>query len=66
MVSGQSPPRKIAPWLGLGFGLELGLKLGLGVGQFSSWVIVPEPFVIYCLDYIQFINKFCLEGSEKI
>ena len=30
MVSGQLPPRKIAPWLELGFGLGLGLKLGLG------------------------------------
>ena len=29
-VSGQLPPRKIAPWLGLGFRLGLGLVLGLG------------------------------------
>ena len=29
MVSGQLPPRKIAPRLGLEFGLGLGLVLGL-------------------------------------
>ena len=29
-VSGQLPPRKIAPWLRLGFGLGLALELGLG------------------------------------
>ena len=34
-------PRKIAPWLGLGFGL--GLVLELGGGQFSSRAIVLEP-----------------------
>ena len=33
-VSGQSPPREIAPRLGLGFGWGLGLELGLG-GNFS-------------------------------
>ena len=30
VVSGQLPPRKIAPRLGLEFGLGLGLVLGLG------------------------------------
>ena len=30
-VSGQLPPRKIDPRLGLGFGLGLPLKLGLGL-----------------------------------
>ena len=30
MVSGQLPPRKIAPRLGLGFGLSLVLELGSG------------------------------------
>ena len=38
MVSGQLPPRKIAPWFGLGFGSRLGLVLGLGGNQ----VIVPK------------------------
>ena len=41
-VSGQLPPKKIAPRLELGFGLGLALKLGLG--QFSSGTIVLEPF----------------------
>ena len=30
---GNCPPRKIAPWLGLGFGSRLGLVLGLGGNQ---------------------------------
>ena len=38
MVSGQSPQRKIAPWLGLGFGSRLGLVLGSGDNQ----TIAPE------------------------
>ena len=42
-VSGQFPPEKIAPRLGLGFGLAFGLGLGLG-GKFSSLAIVLEPF----------------------
>ena len=33
-VSGQLPPSKIAPRLGLGFGLRLELVLGLGGGNF--------------------------------
>ena len=43
MVSGQLPPKKIAPPLGLGFGLELGLVFG---GHFSSGAIVLEPLII--------------------
>ena len=39
----QLHPRKIAPWLRLGFGL--GLVLGLG--QFSSGEIVLEPIIRY-------------------
>ena len=35
-VSGQLPPWKIAPWLGLGFGSRLGLVLGLGVNQTTA------------------------------
>ena len=34
-ISGQFPPRKINPRLGLGFGLQLGLVLGLG-GNFPG------------------------------
>ena len=40
-VSGQFPPRKIAPWLELGLGLGLGLDYGWG--QFSLESIVLEP-----------------------
>ena len=36
MVSGQLPPRKIAPWLGLGFWLRFGLVLGLGASFFGD------------------------------
>ena len=50
MVSGQLPPKKIAPWLELGFGLGLGLVLGLG--QFSSRALVLEPLrICYCCKY---------------
>ena len=35
-LSGQWPPRKIDPRLGLGFGSRLGLVLGLGVNQTIS------------------------------
>lgn len=43
-VSGQLPPKNIAPRLGLGFGLGLGLVLGFG-GQFSYGPIVIEPLM---------------------
>ena len=43
MVSGQLRPRKIAPWLELGFGLGLALELRLGGSQFSSGAIVLKP-----------------------
>ena len=33
MVSGDSSPRKIDHWLGLGFGSRSGLVLGLGDNQ---------------------------------
>ena len=39
MVSGQLPPRKIAPRLGLEFGLGLRLVLGLG-GNYPRTLLV--------------------------
>ena len=35
-VFGQLPPKKIVPWLGLGFGLVLGLGLGFGDNCFRT------------------------------
>ena len=60
LVSGQLPPRKIAPRLGLGF--ELGLVLGLG-GQFSSKAIVLETF-----NFQEFLNssKICKILYHKV
>ena len=44
LVSGQLTPRKIAPWLGLGFGSRLGLVLGLGVNQTTAPEENSPPF----------------------
>ena len=41
-VSGQSPPREIAPRLGLGFGQGLALELGLGAKFLGRRQIVLE------------------------
>ena len=44
MVSGQLPPRKIVPRLGLGFGSRLRLVLGLGATrQLPTKKIAPTP-----------------------
>ena len=56
MVSGQLPPRKTAPRLGLGLGLGLGLLLGLG-GNFprtalhNHYLCMYQVLCIFVLTY---------------
>ena len=48
-VSGQFPPRNIAPRLGLGFGLGLGLELGLGAIFLGGNVLEPFYNIEICI-----------------
>ena len=61
----RGPPRKIASWLGLGFGLCLGLEMGLRGGNFLvTGTIDLEPYSEPCqMPKMEFFTKIVSDSK---